>query len=354
MSRANPGPHLVLNKRGIYEIRWTENGRSSRSSTGTSHAGEAQRVLAHFLLLKDKADRAPVKEAPVTVAEALDEYWREHVVPHVIDKERISYAIAALKAGLGAIPTRSLSKADINAYRARRGISDGSLRRELGTLVAAINHAVRERRISRDDAPTIWLPPKPEPKDRWLTYDEADRLLMVARLRPEIHSDRAKGATRLPRVYRFIVLALATWSRKTALLELRRSQVDLVRKVINLNPPGRVQTRKRRPVLPIADMAFDDIKRMCLDADRDGLEHLLDHPGSIRKAFDTAVEDAGLEGVTPHTLRHTGATWAAQEGVSLFDIAGVLGDSLTTVQANYLHHCPDHLRGAVNAARRAA
>jgi integrase len=53
--------------------------------------------------------------------------------------------------------------------------------------------------------------------------------------------------------------------------------------------------------------------------------------------------------VTPHTFRHTWATWAAQRGVPLFEIAGMLGDTMKTVEKNYAHHHPDHLRGAVNS-----
>ena len=57
---------------------------------------------------------------------------------------------------------------------------------------------------------------------------------------------------------------------------------------------------------------------------------------------------AGLQGVTRHTLRHTWATWAAQHRVSMWDIAGVLGDTVETVTRNYAHHSPDDLRAAVN------
>jgi integrase len=60
---------------------------------------------------------------------------------------------------------------------------------------------------------------------------------------------------------------------------------------------------------------------------------------------------AVMRKATPHTLRHTWATLAAQAGVPLWEIAGVLGDTLATVMKTYAHHCPDHLRGAVNFRR---
>jgi len=55
---------------------------------------------------------------------------------------------------------------------------------------------------------------------------------------------------------------------------------------------------------------------------------------------------AGLPGVTPHVLRHTAATWMAQAGVSLVQIAGYLGNSAATVERVYAHHHPSHMAEA--------
>jgi integrase len=54
---------------------------------------------------------------------------------------------------------------------------------------------------------------------------------------------------------------------------------------------------------------------------------------SVRKAFAAAVQAAGLgEGVTPHTLRHTAATWAMQNGAGLWQAAGFLGMTVEMLQ----------------------
>ena len=46
----------------------------------------------------------------------------------------------------------------------------------------------------------------------------------------------------------------------------------------------------------------------------------------------------------PHILRHTRACHLAQDGVDIFVIAGLLGDTIQTTEDKYLHHCPDHIR----------
>jgi hypothetical protein len=77
---------------------------------------------------------------------------------------------------------------------------------------------------------------------------------------------------------------------------------------------------------------------------------------SVKTAFSTAVRLAGLsvaEGnVTPHTLRHTAATWLMQNGASMWDAAGFLGMSEKTLRDVYGHHHPDHLRSAAVAIAR--
>jgi integrase len=52
--------------------------------------------------------------------------------------------------------------------------------------------------------------------------------------------------------------------------------------------------------------------------------------------------------ILPHTLRHTCATWMLQRGVSIFDVAGVLGTSEAVIRKTYGHHAQDHLRAAVD------
>jgi Phage integrase family len=53
--------------------------------------------------------------------------------------------------------------------------------------------------------------------------------------------------------------------------------------------------------------------------------------------------------VTPHTLRHTAATWLMQRGVPIWQAAGFLGMSAEMLERTYGHHHPDYLKGAADA-----
>ena len=72
--------------------------------------------------------------------------------------------------------------------------------------------------------------------------------------------------------------------------------------------------------------------------------------GSVKKGFKSAVDLAKLPGkVTPHTLRHTAATWLMQRGVPIWEAAGFLGMSPEVLQYTYGHHHPDYLQRAAVA-----
>src|SRR6266702_1357535 len=69
---------------------------------------------------------------------------------------------------------------------------------------------------------------------------------------------------------------------------------------------------------------------------------------SVKTAFKSAVRLAGLgPGISPHTLRHTAATWLMQRGADPWQAAGYLGMSLEVLLNTYGHHHPDYLSDAV-------
>jgi integrase len=79
------------------------------------------------------------------------------------------------------------------------------------------------------------------------------------------------------------------------------------------------------------------------------VEYRGDRVRSIKTGFGEAVERAGLKGVTPHVLRHTAASWMAQDGVRMEEIAGFLGNSTEVTERVYAKHSPDYMRAATAA-----
>jgi integrase len=348
MSRPNRGASLKwLPKRKCFYIVWYENGRERSRSTGTSDGREAESILAEYIKERQRKQRpsGPRDPADVMVAEVLDLYGEEHA-PGVSDKARIGYAIAALLSYWEANTVADVTKETCRGYARFRGRAPATVRRELGTLRAAINYAHGEGRLSR--VVHVELPAKSQGKDRWLTRSEAAALLWQA------VTARSDVRLYLPL---FIVLALYTGARKGAILSLRWHQVDLTRNRINFAQEGPT-TNKRRAHIPIprklalflrlAKRRGSDLGFVINDAGR----QILDIGDGKHGSFGKAVARAGLLNVTPHTLRHTCGTWMAQKGVPLWQIGGWLGHSDARTTALYAHHSPDHLEGALAAQDR--
>ena len=67
----------------------------------------------------------------------------------------------------------------------------------------------------------------------------------------------------------------------------------------------------------------------------------------LHTSWDRACARAGLEKVTPHTLRHTRATWLMQSGkVDLWEAAGALGMTVRVLEDVYAKQHPGWQKNA--------
>lgn len=322
-------------------VQWWENGRCKRVSARTADEKKARRFLADFIAGRS-APKAPETQNP-SIGEIIDGY-AEHVKKRGV-ADTSDYVCAKLKRLLGDTSIDALTKERINWYfNTRRAegrnagggkrvpIADGTLRREGVILRAAIRWAIGERWISRDQEPKIELPKAPKPKARWLTHDEADRLI---------------AAAITPHVRAFIILGIYTAARKTAILELKWEDVDFRHGKIDL---GTGVGNKHRATVPMNSALRDALHEIAVMRTSDFvIEHASDGIKNVRTGFKASVRRAKLKAVTPHTLRHTAATWMVQAGLKYEMVGRYLGCSAEMVERVYGHHSPDWLREASDA-----
>jgi integrase len=339
MPRRNSGAKLrFIQKRGCFYIVWHD-GRSRERSTGTADRASAEQALADFIHT-NKITLGPKAAEQVLVTDVLDDYAREHG-PHTAAPWRIAHAIKCLVPFWQGRFVAEITRVSCRAYEHQRAQSRGTVRRDLGVLSAAVNHAHREGRLTRTVA--IFLPDSPEGRERWLTRVEARALYKAALY-------IARGG-QWPSFPLYVLLALYTGQRKGAILSLRWSQVDLRHGLINFATPGAKRSNKRRARQPITPLLWKRLRlawRLRLPDDyvlHDNGRRLTD----VKNSFPAACKIAGLTGVTPHTLRHTCATWLMQAGVPIWEAAGFLGMSQATMEKVYGHHHPAFMSNAVRA-----
>lgn len=198
------------------------------------------------------------------------------------------------------------------------------------TLRAAIRYWHREYG-PLSVLPALALPHKPEARDRWLTRNEAARLLWAAR--------------RTEHLKRFILIGLYTGTRSGAILAMRWEWIDLDRGIMRRRGPSEQETTKRRPPVRLGRLILSFLRRW-KHQDRDRRQTTVVHYDGhsirkLRRSWAAACRRSGLAAVTPHTLRHTRATWMMHEGVPPWQAAGSLGMSLEMLTRVYGHHHPD-------------
>ena len=333
-------------------VNWYDEARkrTERLSLRTTDPVEAQKRYAAFLTEgHDILAGKPRGSSGLTVGQMLDDYVREHVESKVVDKMRMKHIVTQLRGYFGDMQVKDIDIPVSRQYAAARRQKsfapsvhsgpaiDATIRRELSTINAAANHAARWKRLSRADLPTVELPAaytlESLPDDEWLTKDELRRAL-----------DVATGDLR-----HFIVITYDTGSRRTAVERLRRSQVDLVNSRVNLRGPdedeNQRRSRKRRPIVPISTFSRPSYEALL---NKTETQWLFGAPRCWYEPFRALMESVGLPHKrNPHILRHSRATHLLQDGVDIFAVAKLLGDTVATVEKVYGHHSSDYLAAAV-------
>jgi integrase len=365
MPRPEKGARLWLRQRRGRDAVWVILDRGREISTGASEGdlGAAEKVLADHIGRKRRPRFGDGQADHVLIADVLAEYGEIHG-PKTRRPDLIGFAVAKLLDFFGDATAGSITRASCAGYvdwrikQSSRGapIKPATARRELVVLSAALRWCWKEGKIDRPIP--VSLPPQAGPRERHLSRAEVAALLAGA-----LGWDRegVRHRTKINRhLARFILLALYTGTRHDAILHLQWNPntvggwIDLDAGVIYRKPMGVTESAKRRPPVPIPPRLVPHLRRWRKLTTRYAIEYA-GRPiqSKERRAWRTARELAGLGlEVTPHVLRHTCATMLLQLGVSVYDVAGVLGTTEDVVRQTYGHHAQDHLRQAVRAFSR--
>jgi integrase len=346
-------------KDGTHSSMWVILDRGRQISTGCDpdDVDGAQRALAAYLNEKHiQAARSGTRSPDyIPVVDVLTLYARDKVPNHK-NPRRSAHALRRLGDFFG---TKMLG--DINGHLcrdySRSQPTDTTARRDLEILRAAIGHHRKEG--LHDRIVSVVMPDKRPARERWLTRSEAARLIWAAyRFRL---SDKSGGLSRFPRrhVARFILVALYTGSRAQVVAqaalqrEVGRPYIDLERGILYRRPEGERETNKRKPPIPLPGELLAHLRRWKRNGARYVVEWNRRPVTWINAVFTECVKAAGLDGkVTPHTLRHTAATWLMQSGEDIWAVAGYLGMTVETLERVYSHHHPGHLESVRGAFRR--
>ena len=309
------GIRLKLYRSKWYAV-WIDRGATKRASLRTSDRAVAERNLAAFLA----ANTGPRETAAAIMTAYLAD--REGRPSHSRSKD----AWKRLAPHFGHLRPGDIGRQTCREYAAMRGrrAKAGTIIKELSVLRAAL------RWHDRNTPAIIEMPRHPPPRDRYLTREEYRML---------------RDAAPSPHCRLFIIVAYSTAGRRGAVLELTWDRVDFTHGQVQLATEDE-HGNKGRALVPMNDSlraALEEAQRAALT------DYVIEYAGrrvrSVRTAFETACAKAGLEGVSPHTLRHTAAVHLAESGCPMTEISQYLGhrDSRLTERV-YARYSPGYLR----------
>lgn len=217
------------------------------------------------------------------------------------------------------------------------GLAPSTVWTELLQLRTLINWSIKTRRLKADDARYVWLPNKSKPRERVMTSDEIKAFIQHATT---------------PHIKLFFIMAFTTGARSGAILEMKWDQIDFESDVIDLRgeylyDPMSKTRRKRRAIQKLTRYA----KAALLDAKAGALtKYVIEWNGkpvkSVKKAFKRTCEKAGIEGVSPHTVRHTTGTLMRKD-VPIEVISEWLGHSnIEITKSVYAKTTPEYFENA--------
>lgn len=322
MPRRRAAPRLYLDPgRQQWVIR--DGPTQIRTGCAESERSRAEARLASYLGQKHEPERG---QNPL-IADVLLVYAQEHV-PHTKAARNTAYNLESLGSWWAARRVVDVTPANCRKYASGR--SDAAARRDLEVLRAAL-HYWHKHYGPMAVVPAVVLPKRSPSRERWISRNEAARLLRTAR--------------RSQHLGRFILLALYTGSRSGNILRLQWDQIDFASGVMSRRSAGEIEdARKRAPRVRLGRRILAHLRRW-RRLDPTFSRFVCHYDGKavakLRRSFPAAAQRAGLDDVTPHTLRHTRATWLMQEGVPIWEAAGALGMTVETLERVYGHHHPD-------------
>ena len=304
---------------------------------------------------------APVAVTSSTAAKSQDRAVRSHMLTNLIDAYMAAYTgadgaigsrLAYWREALGARPAIEISSDDVAdalfLLAQRRGrtflgrdketgearfkplprpLSEATANRYLTSLGSVYKWAKRRRLLPRGFvSPTrgVERAPTNNTRVRYLDAAERERLLAVCRVAP------------WGRLYLLVLAAITTGARRGELLALKWRDLDLERRTATVATSKKSEPR----TLVLTSQVIAEIERIRSRKPDDFVFASDRRPGRamrIERAFKNACALAHIENFRFHDLRHTCASYLAQHGASLVEIADALGHKQFAMVKRYAH-----------------
>ncbi|MEN3333084.1 MAG: hypothetical protein V7641_2449 [Blastocatellia bacterium] len=226
-----------------------------------------------------------------------------------------------------------------------RGVqrAPASVDRELQLLSRIFSLAAERGLIPTNPCKEVKLSGVGRIMTRYLAPEEEDRLLAVL------------ASPRREPLRNILLIGLHTGLRRTEILTLHKSQIDLARNTIELQAH---QTKgKKFRAVPISETLRPLLVELCTNVSTSG--YLFENPKTgkpitdIKNGWASALRDAGIAHIRFHDIRHTFGTRAVDGGAPLGAVKEVMSHADIRTTMRYVHATDEGKRKAVEAVAKA-
>lgn len=312
---------------------WVGIGRKTRRSTGTADrakAEEFEEVLSERLWRINKlGDRGAAS-------------WNEATQRWLADsrrpRSRDRWFIDWLKDDIGEHAVSAVADPDVIEELRQLGLAEGWAHSTVDRMMRTVRAVLRKCKEWRyiESVPTVPMYGEVDAEPRFLTPTQFAKL-------------RAELPPHLERAARFAVFTLL---RMRSQSRLTWDRIDM-EKAIGWIPASQIKTGKTFG-FPLSPDALKVLQE-CRKADPKGLAVFRYEGKPVdnfhTKAFTKAAERAGVPWLRWHDLRHTGASWAVQNGVTLQELMTLGGWKSYRSVLIYAHLAPSN---SASAAKKVA
>lgn len=312
-----------------FYVRYKDGRRSCRPKIGKKSEGWTEtRAFNQRAKLIDKlkhgkgvhCDSVLVGELAIEYFELIEVHNRSWKKTYQKYNKHISY--------LDNFPAMSLKSRDITKLQKElknKGLSNSYINDVVGILTTIMNNGVKNETIKYSPFKSIKKLKEKEPKDRFLSEEE------ISKLFEELKPDSIQ--------YKFVLIALHTGLRASAILKTRIKDLDFKNNFFKVEDTKRKQSYFL-PLSPELKEYFIDYKDEFLI----GGENFINYDNFRRKIkpildklFNKGISTYHKDKVSMHTLRHTFASNMTRKGMSSFVLQKYLNHADGKMTAHYSH-----------------
>jgi integrase len=329
---------LFRRSNGVYYVVQVRKGKRCWRSTGTTSRIDALKKLKRLSF--DPVEPTPARVTLAQFAETFFPYAQANLAPATVTLYR-----AALKSFTRIIPKGALgsvSSLDMERFKAARlkEVSPSKVNIDFACLKAFFEKAVTWNYLESNPCKGVKLIKIPPRRPVFLTEGEFGRLLATV--------DE-------PWFKELLVFAVSTMMRAGEIVNLTWTSVDMIRKVIMVENTNEHRLKTTQPHgVPMNDLVFamlDKRKERSGLVFRNGKGERL-QVNHLTHKFKRHVKRSQLsDELHFHSLRHTGASWLVQGGVSIYAVQRLLGHSDIKVTMIYSHLVTSEMHESVNTIR---